>query len=80
MAKAFLLIETEVGQTKNVYKTLSDKKVKEIKSLDVVTGPYDIVAVIEHEDQSAIGALVIDKIRPVPGIVRTVTCLGVQLT
>jgi uncharacterized protein with GYD domain len=80
MAKAFLLIETSVGQTKDVYRILQDIKIKEIKSLDVVTGPYDIIAIIEHDDQNAIGALIIDKIRPIAGIVRTVTCLGVNIS
>jgi DNA-binding Lrp family transcriptional regulator len=80
MINAYVLIETAVGQTKEVYKALLDKKVKEIKTVDVVTGPYDIIVVLEHDDVSAVGALIIDKLHTIPGIVRSVTCLGVTVT
>ena len=54
-AKAFVLIETDVGKTKDVVTALQNQKVKEIKSVDLVTGPYDIIAVVEHDDFNAIG-------------------------
>ena len=75
MAKAFILIETVVGRTKEVYAGL--EKIKGVKSADVVTGPYDIIAVVEGETLSEIGDLVTQKIHPVEGISRTVTCLSV---
>ena len=78
-AKAFVLIETAVGKTKDVVAALQNQKVKEIKSVDLVTGPYDIIAVVEHEDFNAIGNLVTEKIHPVPGIARTVTCLSIRV-
>ena len=78
-AKAYVLIETAVGKTKNVVAALQNQKVKEIKSVDLVTGPYDIIAVVEHDDFNAIGNLVTEKIHPVPGIARTVTCLSIKV-
>ena len=78
-AKAYVLIETAVGKTKDVVAALQNQKVKEIKSVDLVTGPYDIIAVVEHEDFNAIGNLVTEKIHPVPGIARTVTCLSIRV-
>jgi len=72
-AKAFVLIETSVGKTKDVVAVLS--KVKGLASVDTVTGPYDIIAVIEGETLHDIGDIVTDKIHPVSGISRTVTCL-----
>ena len=78
-AKAFVLIETAVGKTKDVVAALQAQKVKEIKSVDLVTGPYDIIAVVEHDDFNAIGNLVTEKIHPVPGIARTVTCLSIKV-
>ncbi len=78
MAKAFVLIETAVGKTKDVYAALD--KVEGIKSVDIVTGPYDIIAVVEGEDLNNIGNLVTNKIHPVPGITRTVTCLSVRVS
>ena len=78
-AKAFVLIETAVGKTKDVVATLQSLKVKEMKSVDLVTGPYDIIAVVEHDDFNAIGNMVTEKIHPIPGIARTVTCLSVRI-
>jgi len=48
-----------------------------VKSVDPVTGPYDVIAIIEAESLNDIGDLVTGKIHPVPGISRTVTCLAI---
>ncbi|MBA7688841.1 hypothetical protein ES703_97330 [subsurface metagenome] len=74
-AKAFVLIETAVGRTKEVVAALS--RLEGIKSVDTVTGPYDIIAVIEGESLNEIGDLVTGKIHPIAGISRTVTCLAI---
>jgi DNA-binding Lrp family transcriptional regulator len=74
-AKAFLLIETAVGKTKEVVSIL--KKMEDLKSVDTVTGPYDIIAVIVAEDLNKIGDLITGKIHAIEGISRTVTCLAV---
>lgn len=79
-AKAFVLIETEVGKTKDVVVALQSQKAKEIKSVDLVTGPYDVIAVVEHDDFNAIGSLVTENIHPIPGIKRTVTCLSIRVS
>ena len=78
-AKAYVLIETAVGKTKDVVAALQGQKLKEIKSVDLVTGPYDIIAVVEHDDFNAIGSLVTESFHPVPGISRTVTCLSIRV-
>ena len=44
-AKAFVLIETEVGKTKDVIAAL--QKLKGVVSVDTVTGPYDIIAILQ---------------------------------
>jgi DNA-binding Lrp family transcriptional regulator len=74
-AKAFVLIETTVGKSKEVVVGLS--KLKGITSVNSVTGPYDIIAILEAESLNDIGDLVTGKIHPIPGIARTVTCLAV---
>ena len=73
-AKAFILIETAVGNSKKIVSAL--EQLEGVKSVDSVTGPYDVIAVIERESLTDIGDLVITKIHPVPGISRTVTCLA----
>lgn len=75
-AKAFVLMETAVGRNKEVVSSL--KKLKEIQSVDSVTGPYDVIAVIEAESLSDIGDAVTKKIHPIAGITRTVTCLALK--
>ena len=77
-AKAFVLIETAVGRTKEVATALG--KLAGVKSVDPVTGPYDIIALIEAKELNDIGNLVTGKIHPIAGISRTVTCLAIHLT
>ena len=75
-AKAFVLIETVVGRSKEVVAAL--KRLKGVKSVDTVTGPYDVIAIVEGETLNDIGDLVTGKIHPITGISRTVTCLAIQ--
>jgi DNA-binding Lrp family transcriptional regulator len=74
-AKAFILIETSVGKTKEVAATL--RQLKGVKSVDSVTGPYDVIAIVEGESLNEIGDLATAKIHPINGITRTVTCLAI---
>jgi DNA-binding Lrp family transcriptional regulator len=76
LAKAFVLIETAVGRNKEVANAM--KKLKGVKSVDIVTGPYDIIAVLELESLNDVGDLVTGKIHPIAGISRTVTCLAIK--
>ncbi len=74
-AKAFILIETIVGRSKEVATAL--RRLEGVKSVDAVTGPYDIIAIVEGETLADVGDLVISKIHPIAGISRTVTCLAI---
>jgi DNA-binding Lrp family transcriptional regulator len=76
-AKAFVLIETAVGRNKEVVAALS--QLAGMKSVDVVTGPYDIIAVVEGKNLNDIGDIVTGKIHPIAGITRTVTCLAMGM-
>lgn len=75
--KAFILIETAVGKCKEMVAAL--EKEPGVKSVDAVTGPYDIIVVIEGADLNAIGDLITRGVHPLPGITRTVTCLSVKV-
>lgn len=75
--RAFVLIETSVGRTKEVVDALH--RVSAVVSVDAVTGPYDIIAIIESSDLNSVGDVVTSRVHTVPGIVRTVTCLAVSL-
>ena len=75
--QAFVLIETSVGRTKEVLAAL--KQVRDVTSVDAVTGPYDLIAVVQGNDLNAVGEAVTSRIHTIPGIARTVTCLAVSL-
>ena len=62
-AKAFVLIEVAVGRTKEVANAIS--QLKGVKSVNAVTGPYDIIAIVEGETLNEIGDLVTSKIHPI---------------
>jgi DNA-binding Lrp family transcriptional regulator len=73
--KAYVLIETAVGKSREVAESL--KGIQGMQAVDAVTGPYDIIAVLEAVDLNAVGETVTSKIHTIGGILRTVTCLSV---
>jgi len=75
-ARAYVLIEVEVRQVEEVVAAL--QRLPAIRTADVVTGPYDIIAVIETSEQRAIGRLVMDELHSIRGLKRTITCLAID--
>ena len=76
--KAYILIETSVGKTRDVVTHLRSHR--GVRTVDTVTGSYDVIAVVEAEDLNAVGDLVTSRIHTLDGIVRTMTCLCVGRT
>lgn len=76
MQRAYVLIETVGGRSKEVVDAL--RLVTGIAAADVVTGPYDVIAVAEGIDANAVGRLVLNEVRGLQGISKTMTCLAVQ--
>ena len=74
--RAYILVETAVGRTREVAGTL--RGVEGILSVDVVTGPYDIIAMTDSPDVNAMGSLITETVHSVGGVVRTVTCVSVS--
>ncbi len=71
-AFAYILINTEPAQTAAVLarlETIPSSKARE------VMGPYDIVLELQADGAEYIGKIVRDKVRPVPGITNTITCM-----
>ncbi len=75
--KAYVLIETAVGKTRDVLTAL--REVNGVREADAVTGEYDVVAVVEAESLNAIGDLVTGSIHTIGGIQRTTTYLSVSM-
>ena len=73
--RAYILIETSVGSTANVATEL--RKIDQMIAVDMVTGPFDIIAVVEADNLVDIGGIVSTKMHQVGGIVKTITSLAV---
>ncbi len=73
--EAFILIETTAGKVPQVTSAL--QRLDEVKSVDAVTGPYDVIAVVQAEDWTALGLTVTAKLKAIFGISRTV--VGTQI-
>ena len=76
--RAFILIETGVGKTRAVVSAL--REISEITSVDAVTGPYDVIVVVEAQGLNAVGSIVNSRIHTIDGVQRTVTCLAMALS
>jgi len=74
--RTFLLIETAVSKIKETVNAL--KQVEGVKSADRVTGPYDVIAVLEGEDLIAIQDLEARIIKLIPYISRSVICISLS--
>jgi DNA-binding Lrp family transcriptional regulator len=76
--RAYICIETAVGKTRKVVPAI--QKCEGVVSADELTGPYDIVAIVEGTDLNAIGSIVAGTIHGIPGITKTVTCVATKLS
>src|SRR4029453_1039736 len=77
MVQAFVLIQAGVGMASRVGQ--AGGAIQGVRSTDIVTGPYDVVARVEAASIDALGRLVVSKIQTVGGIARTLTCPVVRL-
>ncbi|RLC71059.1 MAG: Lrp/AsnC family transcriptional regulator [Chloroflexi bacterium] len=76
MVKAYILIETEVGKMEEVIESIS--RIEGVKSADLVTGLYDVIATVEVPDLNSIGS-VVKQVHSTPGVSKTTTCIGVRM-
>lgn len=69
MIKAYVLVVTNPGETKNVVSAVG--QIPGVVELHEVMGPYDIVIELEVNELSDVPPILSDKIRAVPGIEST---------
>ena len=74
--RAYIFVETAVGKTIDVLEHL--RNISSISSVDAVTGPYDIIAILEADNLNSVGDLVTGQIHTIGGVIRTITCLSVR--
>lgn len=72
-ARAFILIEIEVGRANQVTRAL--RSIKGIKYADVITGIHDLIACIEADTMSEVAELVTGQVQGIRGVLKTITCV-----
>ena len=75
--KAYVLMETAIGKTKDVLQAV--RRIPGVETADAVTGPFDLIITVQASDLNAVGDLVTTRVHTIGGIVRTTTCLAVSL-
>ena len=75
--QAYILIDVMVGRTKEILKALVG--MEGVKSAHAVTGPHDIIALLETENLKSLGDVVLSQIRGVKGVIRTLTCMVIEI-
>jgi DNA-binding Lrp family transcriptional regulator len=69
--KAYVLIEVIPGVSRDV--AARAQKIDGVKSVSVVTGPHDVIALVEAADAKALGDILITKLQKIDGIATTIT-------
>jgi DNA-binding Lrp family transcriptional regulator len=79
--QAYILIEAAVGKAKPVAEGVIEMTFPNAKvvTVNAVTGPYDVIALLEADDLDHLGTAITDGIQQVDGVQRTTTCLVVKL-
>jgi DNA-binding Lrp family transcriptional regulator len=75
-ALGYLLIECSPDRIRTVLARL--KRVPGVRDAHIVTGSYDIIAIVEAPDPKALGEVVLSKVQSIPGVHKTTTNLAVE--
>lgn len=70
--KAYILINTRIGKTQEIARKLAD--MEEVKRLDVIMGPYDIIAEVETDSHESLAHVVMQRLQALDDIRHTMTC------
>jgi len=76
MARVYLLANVLPGKDAFIRDAL--RGIKGVINADVVTGPYDIAAVLEGKDSTEVFENILKKVRKIRGINRTQTFVAIE--
>ena len=76
MVTAYILIEMAVGHSREMVNAL--RKNPAVKDVEQVTGPYDLIAVLEAPGLDEISEILAREIHSLPGVARTTTCVSLK--
>jgi DNA-binding Lrp family transcriptional regulator len=68
---AYIFVETTTGKAREVSTAVS--RVQGVVRCNTITGPYDVIALVEADDISQLGDFVVSRIQATPGVLRTMT-------
>jgi DNA-binding Lrp family transcriptional regulator len=72
VVEAYILIQVHVGASRTAAERIG--RVDGVRSVEVVTGPYDVIVRAEAASISELAKLVLRPIQDVEGVTRTLTC------
>ena len=72
VARAYILIETQVGKSRDLLAAL--QALSNVPTVDIITGEFDMIALVEAPDMMAMADLVTGQIQSIPGVTRTIPC------
>ena len=70
--EAYIFLQVQVGTDARVSRAVGD--LDGVTSVDVVTGPHDVVARAEADSLDELGKRVLRPLQEIDGVVRTLTC------
>ena len=73
---AYIMIEANVGKVGDVASEL--RSVPGVVMVDVVIGPYDIIATVSAEDMNTVSEVLANRVHKIRGVKRTLTCISLQ--
>jgi|Deesub1362B_J571_1020462.scaffolds.fasta_scaffold00036_117 DNA-binding Lrp family transcriptional regulator len=76
MARVYMFVNVLPGKDKDVRDTL--RGINGVVNADVITGQFDIAAVLESDNLNDIFSRILKKIRKIKGITRTETFIAVE--
>lgn len=76
LPKALMLIQTKVGVMDKVYEKV--KKLAKVQRSAMITGPYDVMAIVEAENVGEITRELIENVRDIDGVKETTTNIFIE--
>lgn len=71
--KAYVLINTELGQEKSILEALN--MVEEVSRIHTVYGVYDLIVEVEAESMDRLKEIILNKVRRIEHVKNTITLL-----
>jgi DNA-binding Lrp family transcriptional regulator len=76
--RAYVLIDAKVGAAGSVAAGVKQLDFNEVRliSSDVVTGPFDVITLLEAPNLDTLAQFVSERVQSINGVQRTTTCIA----